>query len=718
MNEMSDEQRVVMNYIRDGDNVLVDACAGSGKSTTILSTAQALPDKKFLQLTYNSMLRHEIKGKINELKLKNLQVHTYHSLAVRYYLTTAHTDTGIRYILCNKLEPREKIPPFDVLVLDETQDMTFLYYQFMVKLTKDMGGQIQMLILGDYMQGLYEFKGADTRFLTQGDQLWAINPRLTRAVFHKCTLKMSYRITKQMAKFVNQTMLGDIRLEACREGGPVVYIRRSRHQIEQIVVYQIRRLLAEGESPNDIFVLGASVKGANSNIRRMENVLVENDIPCHVPMTESDAIDERVISGKVVFSTFHTVKGRQRKYVFVVGFDNNYLTYYARNLPKNQCPNTLYVGCTRATHGLFLLENDQSRPLEFLKKTHHEMKQCDYIDFKGMPQTIFHDKEVDMEMCGVVLIPTHHITPTELIKFVPESVIEEISPILDRIFITEQGIIPEDEIDIPKVLNTRRGYYEDVSDLNGIAIPSIYYDYLEGGTKGANILTQMIHSVIQEMKENEHIYLKRIVRDLPEKCETIDDYLYLANVYVAVQEKLYFKLKQIERDEYGWLTAEMVARCRSRLDGTVGKECKDKSIEVEKQLIHHSMELEHTKIDALLYQYFSYEIRFRFSARADLITDDTLWELKCTSKISIDHLMQVVIYAWLWRMTCTPEQEKKPCKILNIRTGEQLRLNATTEELTQIVVALLRGKYGKPVILEDDDFVNNCQEYSKNLFAQ
>jgi hypothetical protein len=78
----------------------------------------------------------------------------------------------------------------------------------------------------------------------------------------------------------------------------------------------------------------------------------------------------------------------------------------------------------------------------------------------------------------------------------------------------------------------------------------------------------------------------------------------------------------------------------------------------------------------------------------------------------MDHKMQVVIYMWLWRILYEPEtQEKKEFKILNIRTGEQLRVNATLEDLTTIVVALLRNKYGKPVKPTDEEFVSNCREY-------
>ena len=47
MNSVSDEQNEIILKIISGENVMVDACAGSGKSTTILSTAMRQVDKKF-----------------------------------------------------------------------------------------------------------------------------------------------------------------------------------------------------------------------------------------------------------------------------------------------------------------------------------------------------------------------------------------------------------------------------------------------------------------------------------------------------------------------------------------------------------------------------------------------------------------------------------------------------------------------------------------------
>ena len=134
MNPVSAEQANIIHNVKvAGTNVVVDAVAGSGKSTTILSLAKAMPKHKIIQITYNSMLRCEIKQKVEELNLDNLDVHTYHSLAVKYYFGSAYTDTGIRHIMKLDLPPRIHIPRKHIIVVDEAQDMTPLYFQLVSK---------------------------------------------------------------------------------------------------------------------------------------------------------------------------------------------------------------------------------------------------------------------------------------------------------------------------------------------------------------------------------------------------------------------------------------------------------------------------------------------------------------------------------------------------------------------------------------------------------
>ena len=708
MNEPSEEQQIIIDHVKQGRNVVVDACAGSGKSTTILSAAIQMPEKRLLQITYNASLRKEVKEKVAQLGIKNLVVHTYHSLAVAKYTQIAHTDTGIRHLLHQNLPPTTAIKPQNIIVLDETQDMTLLYFQLIVKYMRDMGTPFQLMVLGDYMQGLYEFKGADIRFLTHADRIWCDMPLLLSNEFAKCTLKMSYRITQPMADFVNEAMLGEHRLLACKEGAPVVYMRDSMYRLQNSVVFYIRSLIDKGVNPSQIFVLGASVKGPNSQIRKIENALSEAGIPCHVPMFENDKIDEKVMEGKVVFSTFHCVKGRQREYVFVVGFDQSYFTYFAQKLELHVCTNTLYVACTRATKQMFLLEsgeNGDDMPLTFLKFSHREMKLKPYIDFRGHPRTIFYEKEEDKINSKVKI---HQTTPTDMIKFIPESILEEVSPMLDDLFVCECNAT-EQELNIPSVIKTHMGYYEDVGDLNGIAIPAMYYDYIRSkwsnGAATISLLYELIDDAVDGLRGGSHRFLRDVVDQLEPECETMENYLYMANVYVAIQEKLYFKLKQIGGDEYGWLTPIVLAKCKQRLLDVLEEECSVSRPEIERTVIH-KLDLDaHALIDECLHAEFPADL-FRFTARVDLITENTAWELKCTSVISQDHMLQVVIYAWIMR-TLDPEFSKT-VKIFNIETGEIMRLEADKCVLDKIVVLLLKGKYRKQMAPTTETFIEDC----------
>ena len=731
------EQQLVIHHLMDGYNVVVDSVSGSGKSTTILAAAEQMPDSQILQLTYNAMLRHEVVEKARKRCLKNIEIHTFHSLAVKYYRKDAHQDIVLRKIIRNNTLPAKTIPKFQFVFLDESQDMTLLYFMFIVKFLRDMGELIQVCILGDYKQGIYQFKGADIRFLTKASQIWSHYSLLRTREFRECSLNTSYRITYPMAHFVNDVMLGETRLKACKSGANVHYVRYPIWDIPKIINGQIFALLRGGSSPGDVFILTASIK--QSTIRKIENVLVENGVPCFVAMNEAEQMDEKMVSGKVVFSSFHSVKGRERKHAFVLGFDHSYFTHYAAELPTDTCPNTLYVGCTRATENLYLFEKNghsTDRPLDFLRKTHFDMMDASYIQFRGNPQKHF---QTDCDETSRQLFTD--VSPTSLIRFISESVMEEITPVLERIFTTVVEPYPELEIDIPVSQHTAKGFYEDVSDLNGIAIPSMYFDKLSrksnansirdfvspencglstsyglhkslNSSPGVNILLAQINAVLEETRPGDYAFLKKCIAEIPTTISTPAEYLYLANLYVAVREKLYYKLKQIEKDDYGWLTPEILEQCFDRLDDTIGVEPDFPLIEYA--IIDHSMELETDRARQVLTPYFvGYAKQFRFTAVVDCLTKTTLWELKCTSVLSTEHQIQVAIYAWLWRIV-SPDSPRE-VRLFNVRTGEIQRLDATFDDLTTIMVALLKGKYDKPEEKPDDVFLAECQGVAESI---
>jgi len=279
---------------------------------------------------------------------------------------------------------------------------------------------------------------------------------------------------------------------------------------------------------------------------------------------------------------------------------------------------------------------------------------------------------------------------------------------------------------------TEKGYYEEVSDLNGIAIPNMYFDKIkdvsestskdsensENNSEPEHYLYSMIDDLLKNTKENEFVFLKNKFKKASKKCKTNFDYLYLSNLYVATCDKLYFKLNQIQEHEYTWLTDEMRDKCFSRIDDILGEECK-RHIKIESPIGYASYDKENdniiiqNKINRYLEAYFPNE-EFQFYGRLDLLTEDTIWELKCTNDTENEHFLQLVIYAWLWRVTMEDIehlQNIKNFKLFNIKTGEVFLLHSTMDELTYIVIALLKNKYGEKEVKPDVDFIEECDKY-------
>ena len=73
------EQEAVITAIRDGRNVGVQACAGAGKTSTLVAAARSVADKSILYLAYNKALALEAQAKMPS----HVATRTVHSLVYR-----------------------------------------------------------------------------------------------------------------------------------------------------------------------------------------------------------------------------------------------------------------------------------------------------------------------------------------------------------------------------------------------------------------------------------------------------------------------------------------------------------------------------------------------------------------------------------------------------------------------------------------------------------
>lgn len=684
----SDEQYAIVNLVGKNTNIIVDAVAGSGKTTTVLFIASKFADKKILQITYNSELKIEVRKKVQEMEIKNLEIHSYHSLAVKYYDHKAHTDDNIIKLLDNNTSLK-KSATFDIVIIDEAQDMTMNYFSLINKFLCDTDCiKANLLVLGDKYQGIYEFKNADTRFLTLSKNIWT-------KTFTNLPLQTSYRVSKQIAWFVNHVMLGQDRIISKKNSDhKVYYYKQNKFAIHSQLFAFIKKLLANGKKADNFFILAPSVR-TNESLKKLEHLLVSNGIPTYFARNDEEGLDENKTKNKIVFTTFHQSKGREREVVIVFDFDDSYFEYTAVDKNKYVCPSELYVAATRASDILVLIEHSMSQPLSFLKMTHDEMKKNPMIEFIGD-----HNKYSSSKKTDKIKEKIHKTSVSELTRYLSDTTLENLVYLVDPLFKVLKDPNPELTSELPTSMKSDKNLVEDISDLVGIVIPTMWEAKKNKRTSIENIIKLCAKSL---HPDDDKFVLDACAKIASMKTKTIADYLYIGNVYIAVTENIHSKLAQI--DKYDWLTQEVVDKCHKNMENNVSKNVK---YELELGDEYDGVQM------CYKYQTNSYGTIY-IRGRIDAIDESTVWEFKCVNMLTMEHKLQVIMYAWIWRKCMKDVLGGRQFKILNIRTGQILELNTSSYVIDQIVDILLDNKYDRKEKDDDPEFIEKCNNAIINI---
>ena len=686
----SPEQAAVVRSVRDRVNVVCEAVAGSGKTTAVLHCARDVPDLTFMVLTYNARLKLTTRQRARELGLANVETHSFHACAARYYVTGCRDDETLARLVEEDAPPRAAMR-FDCLVVDEAQDMTPLLHRFVLKLLRDAGtgdGPAQMLILGDSRQSIYQFRDADPRFLTMADRgVYALaeKPKSAAAspAWRHHTLRTSFRASPRIASFVNDAMLGFACIKASPRahlpdggaGAPVTYMVGNAFQVaSQEIADEIEHLLSPrggGYAPDDIFVLTPSLKGAKLNsktpLAQLENTLVMRcGVPVYVSLADEEELSDALTRGKICFTTFHSSKGLERPVVIVFGFSGDYFTYFARDAPKAVCPNTLYVAATRASERLYVVgEQDEGGKLPFLR--------LDPAAFEkwGAPLPPW----LEVRRCGklrpptdAIPVPASSFAVTDLVKFLPEQTTRDATEAVEPVAVEPPISDAEMDQSVPSLAGA--GLIESVSDITGLAVVAAH-EHRHGvrtrDTEGAHTtsLARRLQSSLAKMERQleanaaqrsarksgdaggaradlivDDVEAVRQMREVLASPPTrVRDFLKLASWYEAMEGGYLFRPFQLSH--FDWVSAEAAAATARVLEKhlPVGREAADARpapARYEKR----------------------YDVSFRFGApivtirgAADVVTGagatGEIFEVKCVQRLLPEHLLQLALYQWL-----------------------------------------------------------------------
>ena len=203
---MSEQQHILASASMH-KNLQVLALAGSGKTTVSLHVAKHLYElhgKSTLILSYNKKLQLDTLERVEQMGMScYCGVKTIHGASGDYAnpRTLAPYDWNLKDIIA---AGRPMTPvPYNVFIIDEAQDLSELYYQcihMMLLSAIRTHGNVQIIILGDPLQRINSFRGAESTYLLEPSKYFFKRP------FTLCRLTVNFRCSYEIVLYVNNLM--------------------------------------------------------------------------------------------------------------------------------------------------------------------------------------------------------------------------------------------------------------------------------------------------------------------------------------------------------------------------------------------------------------------------------------------------------------------------------------------------------------------------------
>lgn len=682
LQDPSEEQLLAINSLEDS-NLVINSVAGSGKTTTILHIAKKNPKKRMLLLTYNSELKRETRQKVLDYSINNLEVHSFHSFAKKYYHSDCHKDAGIIKVLDKNLKPRFQFY-FDCIIIDEAQDMKKMFYELSCKTFRDSQAKVEKIcVVGDQKQCIYQFLNSDYRFISFASKIFNEFPEEKN--WKEVNLTTSFRVTRQMSDFLNNCVLDKPRIFSKKEGSRPQYIICNIYKDKpmEMLKYYIERLKYK---PEDIFVLSYSVKSEKTPIRQFANKLTEENvkyrnlgldhliIPIYIATNDDEPLREQVLQGKVVFSTFHKVKGLERKVILLMGFDSSYFELYAKEETQSVCPNLLYVALTRAKEHLVVFHHETKNYLPFLsqklisKYTDYQIKTLRY-----KPPEDLGDR-------------TQLVSVTNLLRHMKGEVGQQAIKLFDSKLEKEKKF----KIQIPSFSKQGR-CTEEVSDINGVAIVS-FCEYTLFNSLSIQKSLEKSNFIDNNVDLQKNFRDFSIPNPFNEKKElSIDKLLHLSNYYISRVNGFTFKLDQIEN--YNWINQD---------DGVF-----QKAKEILNETLSKKSEFEVQAKDDHLFGVVEKKLSIAIHGYIDCVDYEKkiVWEFKCVESLDETHFLQLALYAYMF-------EKKNPgfkYKLLNILTYEIWEITFESSKLKEMVNLIIQEKFKSEIQKMDKVFLNEIE---------
>ena len=357
-------------------NICVIACAGSGKTTTVLKrivrmiVTESIDPSEILLTTFTVEATHDMTSRLNSLVgselVSQMQIGTIDSISratlqkfafdwiAKYHIMSV-SEFGPLFLRFLQTHPKRQkyMDKVKYLIVDEYQDINQTQYQIFQELYKN--GLHSIVAIGDDSQNIYSFRGSDVSYILNFNQQF--NPTLS------FKLTKNYRCTAPIVELANASIKRNLNqipkhMIAHNTGSfkPRVMCYRTTNEQSIKVIKLIKDITAvTSVSLNDVVVLCRMVKP----LYAIETLLEKKQIP--YILLDSRYKKPKHTSPSVTLCTVHKSKGLEWKHVILLECSDSVFPMVKETDSDIEEERRLfYVAVTRAKERLYCTFNHSS----------------------------------------------------------------------------------------------------------------------------------------------------------------------------------------------------------------------------------------------------------------------------------------------------------------------------------------------------------------------
>ena len=341
-------------YEDPNKNILVIACAGAGKTMTVLCRIKHLiqthnvDDNSIMMTTFTRDAANEMKNKLFDIMGYNpsITVGTLDSIARRFTHTTKQTN-GLKdvseyaYEFLSKIRSDPTvISQFKYMFVDEFQDINDIQYQIINEFYK---AGCKIFAVGDDAQNIYTFRGSKIEFILNFSNYFENatvkylidNFRSTQAI-----INMANACIEKNESSIPKKMCAALGIEGEK---PLVRYFPTVATQTACIVEAIGKLVDQGVAPHDIAILSP----VNQSLFLIEEQLTKKGIN-NVYLDGKCDVKTSKKPWHVCLSTVHKSKGLEWEYVFLTNMSDEVIPKTKTPLQIEESRRLFYVGVTRA----------------------------------------------------------------------------------------------------------------------------------------------------------------------------------------------------------------------------------------------------------------------------------------------------------------------------------------------------------------------------------